>query len=100
MPLSIALLVLASALAHATTNAILKRSKDPENAIVAMMAITAISSVLIAFVRGTAMPSRAGIVWSVVSGLFEALYFSTLARAFVRAPLGSAYTIIRGGALI
>ena len=41
MTVAVVLLVLGSALAHATWNALLKRSRDPENTIVAMMGVAA-----------------------------------------------------------
>ncbi len=100
MSATVVLLVIASALAHATWNALLKRSTDPESSIAAMMSVGSAISVAIALGLGVPAPPLAGIVWCLVAGLLEAGYFVTLARALSRAPLGSVYTIVRGGALI
>jgi drug/metabolite transporter (DMT)-like permease len=100
MSATVVLLVIASALAHATWNALLKRSSDPENSIAAMM--TAGSAISIAIALGLRVPAPPilGTAWCLVAGLLEAGYFVTLARALSRAPLGSVYTIVRGGALV
>ncbi|MBX3211101.1 MAG: EamA family transporter [Labilithrix sp.] len=100
MPASIVLLVLASAIAHATWNAILKRCHDPERAVVGMMFLAAVCGVLCTVVLGTPAPSLTSLAWCVASGVLEACYFVTLARALSRAPLGTVYTVVRGGALV
>ena len=51
-------------------------------------------------VRAPAFPTSEGVAWAVVAGLAEAAYFVTLARSLERAPLGVAYTIARGGAIL
>jgi uncharacterized membrane protein len=100
MSLSVVLLVIGSALAHATWNAILKRSKDPENAIFAMMAVASAVGLIVAFALRMTMPTPKVLAWILASGLLEAAYFVALARALSRAPLGSVYTVVRGGALL
>ncbi len=100
MPASIVLLVLASAIAHATWNAILKRCHDPERAVVGMMFLAAVCGVLCTVVLGTPAPSLTSLAWCAASGVLEACYFVTLARALSRAPLGTVYTVVRGGALV
>lgn len=100
MPPAIVALVLASAFMHAAWNAILKRCKDPENAMVTMMLIGGASGCVVALSRGVAFPRGSSLFWCLVSGLLEAGYFATLARALARAPLGTVYTIVRGGALV
>lgn len=100
MATSTILLVLASSLAHASWNAILKRAKSPEDAIIGMMLFGGLGSGVVALVIGVPMPSRAVALWSLGSGVLETVYFITLARALARAPLGSVYTIVRGGALV
>ena len=100
MPASIVLLVLASAIAHATWNAILKRCHDPERAVVGMMFLAAACGVLFAVVLRGPAPPLARLAWCVASGVLEACYFVTLARALSRAPLGTVYTVVRGGALV
>jgi drug/metabolite transporter (DMT)-like permease len=93
-------LVLVSALAHAAWNAILKRSPDPENAVGGMAVVCAASSVATALALGAPLPPAKALALNVASGLLEAGYFVTLARALARAPLGSVYTVVRGGALV
>jgi drug/metabolite transporter (DMT)-like permease len=100
MPVSVVLLVIASALAHASWNAILKRCRDPEHAVVSMMFVAAACGVIFAVTFHTPAPAPASIAWSLAAGLLEAGYFVTLARALSRAPLGSVYTVVRGGALV
>jgi len=94
------LLVLASALAHASWNAILKRAKSPEDAIIGMMLVGGLGSAAVALVSGVPWPPLPAALWSFGAGLAETVYFITLARALSRAPLGPVYTIVRGGALV
>lgn len=100
MSITVVLLVIASALAHATWNALLKRSSDPEHAITAMM--TAASGIAVAIAIGLRVPTPplSAVAWCLVAGCLEAGYFVTLARALSRAPFGSVYTVVRGGALV
>jgi drug/metabolite transporter (DMT)-like permease len=100
VPASVALLVLASALLHAVWNAILKRRRDPEHAVFGVMFAAAAGAGLVALVRGAPAPPGTSLIWCFVSGVLEAGYFLTLARALTRAPLGPVYTTVRGGALI
>jgi drug/metabolite transporter (DMT)-like permease len=100
MPSSVVLLVVASAIAHAAWNAILKRCNDPENAVVGMMAVAGCAGLAAAVVLRVPPPMPASTAWCLVSGALEACYFVTLARALSRAPLGSVYVVVRGGALI
>jgi drug/metabolite transporter (DMT)-like permease len=100
VPISVVLLVIGSALAHAAWNAILKRTRDPENAVTSMMLVAAACSVGVALVLRVPAPSGTATAWCLVSGVLEAGYFVTLARALSRASLGSVYTVVRGGALV
>ena len=100
MPVSVVLLVIASALAHASWNALLKRSRDAEHAVVAMMFLAAVSGVIFAVVLRMPAPTPVSLAWCIVAGVLEAGYFVSLARALTRAPLGSVYTVVRGGALV
>lgn len=97
--------VLASALLHAAWNALLRRHPDPRSAGVAVVAIAAITALIVAacafaWTRAEPFPSARGLVASVVAGLFEAAYFASLARGLVAGPLGPVYTISRGGAVL
>ena len=100
MPVSVVLLVVASALAHASWNALLKRCRDAEHAVVAMMFLAATSSALFAVALGMPAPPPTSLAWCIAAGVLEAGYFVTLARALSRAPLGTVYTVVRGGALV
>ena len=93
-------LVLASAFLHALWNALLKRERDIETAAVGVLAVAALSSaLLVPLTPGASFPQAAGIYWACGAGLFEGVYFVALAMALLRAPLGFAYTVARGGAI-
>lgn len=100
MAASVVLLVIFSAVAHAAWNAILKRCRDPENAIVGVTGVATVAAALYAVARRVSLPSLECLEWSLLAGVLEAGYFVTLARALARAPLGSVYTVVRGGALV
>lgn len=100
LELTTTLLVLVSAAIHAVWNAIVKRTRAPEDAIVGAMVISAIAASGIALVFRPPWPPNASLGWCLASGALEAVYFSTLARALTRAPLGPVYTTVRGGALV
>jgi drug/metabolite transporter (DMT)-like permease len=94
-------LVLSSAFFHALWNALLKRHEDPEAAVVGVIAVTVVSGGLWALgLRGEAFPTSEALLWALVAGVLESGYLATLARALRRAPLGLAYTVSRGGALL
>ncbi|HEY2030423.1 MAG TPA: DMT family transporter [Myxococcales bacterium] len=98
-------LVLFSAFLHASWNALLKRERDKDRTLIAAVAIAAILAIAVAVVRaslaGTAhFATRASLLSALVAGLFEQIYFVTLARALERGPLGPVYTISRGGAVL
>ncbi len=94
-------LVLSSAFFHALWNALLKRQENPEAAVVGVIAVTVVSGGLWALgMRGEAFPTSQAVLWSLVAGVLESGYLAALARALRRAPLGLAYTVSRGGALL
>ncbi|WP_233261571.1 DMT family transporter [Vitiosangium sp. GDMCC 1.1324] len=94
-------LVLSSAFFHALWNALLKRHEDPESAVVGVIAVTVVCGGLWALgLQGAAFPSSGALFWSLAAGVLESGYLLTLARALRRAPLGLAYTVSRGGALL
>ena len=94
-------LVLASALLHALWNAALKRQRDPSSAAVAVLAVaSALAALVVPFVPGAAFPNATALALSLGAGLCEAGYFITLALALRDAPLGIAYTVARGGAVV
>jgi drug/metabolite transporter (DMT)-like permease len=94
------LLVLLSAFVHAVWNAILKRCRMPETAAVAMIAVGAATGWLAILVFQAPVPSGRALAWTLAAGMLEGCYVVALARALARAPLGSAYTVARGGALL
>ena len=100
MPIGVALLVVASAFVHAWWNALLKRSREPEHAVVGINAFAAVTSGIVAVALGARMPGGTPLFWVILSGVLEAAYFITLAKALTLAPLGPVYTIVRGGALV
>lgn len=100
MSVTALLLVLASALIHASWNAILKRSRQPEHAVIAGSAVSATFAVLVALPFGLDLGRGHAYVWCLVAGVLEAAYFQTLGRALARGTLGLVYTVSRGGALV
>jgi len=93
--------LLASAFLHASWNALLKRERSPELAVLGVLATGTASAALAALVHpGAGFPDRAGLLWSVAAGLFEGAYFVTLAAALARAGYGAVYAVARGGALL
>lgn len=100
MSVTVVVLVVLSAAVHAAWNALLKRRRDPESAVLGVMAASALTAILGALAFGGRIPPLRGTLFAVLAGLLEAGYFVTLARALARAPLGSVYTVVRGGALV
>lgn len=93
-------LVLLSAFLHALWNALLKRERDIEVATVGVLAVAALSSALALLLSpGVAFPERSAYAWALSAGVFEGGYFFALSMALLRAPLGFAYTVARGGAI-
>jgi uncharacterized membrane protein len=98
-------LVLFSAFLHASWNALLKREPDKDRTLIAAVAIGTLLAAAVAVTRAalTGTPhfaNTASFGWALVAGLFEQIYFLTLARALERGPLGPVYTISRGGAVL
>lgn len=94
-------LVLSSAFIHALWNALLKRQEDPEAGVVGVIGVAVVGGGLWALrLEGQAFPTWRGVAWGLAAGLWESGYLATLARSLRRAPLGLAYTVARGGALL
>ncbi len=99
-PVALAL-VLLSAFCHALWNALLKRHADPEAGVVGVTGVAVVLGGLWALGQpGEAFPSRQGVMWCLAAGGFEGVYLFSLARSLRDAPLGLAYTVARGGALL
>jgi drug/metabolite transporter (DMT)-like permease len=97
VPLSVLLLVLASALTHALWNAAIKRLDDPEAGALLIVAGAGLVSAALALASGKGLPPLESLPWVLASGGVEGLYFVTLTRALSRLPLGTAYGLTRGG---
>lgn len=94
-------LVLMSAFLHALWNALLKRQEDPESAMVSVVSVAIVLGGLWTLgLSGEAFATRSAWQWALVAGFFEGIYLFSLARSLRYAPLGLAYTVARGGALL
>jgi drug/metabolite transporter (DMT)-like permease len=98
-------LVLVSAFLHALWNALLRLEKDKDRALVCAVAVASGFALVVASIRFgvTGVPpfaTVASLLWSLLAGFLEWLYFIALARALAIGPLGTVYTISRGGAVI
>lgn len=58
------------------------------------------AAIAAAILPGRGFPTRHGLLWTGAAGVFEGLYFLTLAAALGRAPYGAVYAVARGGALL
>jgi uncharacterized membrane protein len=93
--------LLASAFLHAAWNALVKREREPQGAVLGVLAAALVFSAALALAfPGAGLPTRAALLWGVGAGVFEAVYFVTLGEALVRASYGAVYAIARGGALL
>ena len=94
-------LVLSSAFLHAWWNALLKRHPNPEVGVVSVIAIAVVGGGLWTLgMRGQAFPTVRGLAWALGAGACESIYLAALSRALKQAPLGLAYTVSRGGAML
>jgi drug/metabolite transporter (DMT)-like permease len=93
--------LLASAFLHASWNAMLKREHRPQGAVLGVLSSALVFAAAAAWVRpGRGFPAVEGLLWTGAAGLFEGLYFLSLAAALSRASYGAVYAIARGGALL
>jgi drug/metabolite transporter (DMT)-like permease len=97
-------LVLLSALLHALWNALLRLEAHKDRALVGAIVVASLFASAVAGVRwglGEApFATLPGLAFTIAGGLFEAVYFATLARAMELGRLGVVYTISRGGAVL
>lgn len=96
-------LVLGSAFLHAAWNALVKRTRDPNAAVHAVVATAGVLTGIVALVEwgtghGGATPRALGL--AAIAGVLEAGYFRALGRALSMGPLGPVYTISRGTAAL
>jgi drug/metabolite transporter (DMT)-like permease len=93
--------LLASAFLHAAWNGLLKRERDPQVAVLGVLAAAlALAAIGALTMPGAGFPGRSSLAWTIAAGLFEGAYFVTLAAALARATYGAVYAIARGGALL
>jgi uncharacterized membrane protein len=97
-------LTLVSALLHAAWNALLRLEPDKERGLVGAVTVGSLLALAVAGIRaalGEALfSSGASLAYTIGAGVFEAVYFVSLARAMERGRLGTVYTISRGGAVL
>ncbi len=97
-------LVLVSAFLHATWNALLRLEPDKDRGVVAAIGVASAFALVVAGIRwglgAVPFATTESFVWTVIAGVAEAIYFTTLARALERGRLGPVYTISRGGAVL
>lgn len=96
--------VLFSALLHATWNAMLRVERDKDRALIAAVLTATVIAIVVAVVRctitGEAPLPGWSAAWATLAGVFEWAYFYSLARALASGPLGTVYTISRGGSVV
>jgi drug/metabolite transporter (DMT)-like permease len=93
--------LLASAFLHAAWNALVKRERNPQLAVIGVLASAVVCSAAVALAApGSGLPGRATVAWTVAAGALQAVYFVTLGEALSRATYGAVYAIARGGALL
>lgn len=97
-------LVLISAFLHALWNALLRREEDRDRTLVVCIGVATVLATAVAGVRWglgeLPFATLASVAWAIGAGIVELIYFMTLARALDAGPLGSVYTISRGGAVV
>jgi drug/metabolite transporter (DMT)-like permease len=94
-------LVLSSAFFHASWNALLKRHPNPEVGVVSVISVSVVGGGLWTLgMQGQAFPTTSGLAWALAAGACESIYLASLSRALKAAPLGLAYTVSRGGAML
>jgi uncharacterized membrane protein len=100
----IVVLVLVSAFFHALWNALLRVEPDKDRGLVGAITVATLIAGVIAIARwvagDTPFATPAAVGYTIVAGVFEAVYFATLARALDRGRLGPVYTVSRGGAVL
>jgi uncharacterized membrane protein len=97
-------LVLLSALLHASWNALLRVEADKDRALVAAVCAATLLAATVGGIRWALgevpFATATSFGWTVAAGVFEWLYFASLAKALDKGSLGPVYTISRGGAIL
>jgi len=92
--------LLISAFLHASWNAVVKHSKDPELALLRILGTATGIAVVSAALIETFRAPQIFLLWAIGAGLFEAGYMYSLAKALAKSGLGMSYAVMRGGAMI
>ena len=95
------LVLVTSAFVHALWNALLKREREPQVAVAGVLSFALVIAAVTALVSARpGFETSAALGWGVAAGVFEGVYFVTLAAALARADYGIVYTVARGGAML
>lgn len=95
------LLLLLSALLHASWNALAKTSQDKESFLFLTILLSGLITIGMVLTWGQfQIPQGTAWLMAVLSGIFEGLYFLTLSKALRDSSLGQSYAIMRGGAMV
>jgi drug/metabolite transporter (DMT)-like permease len=97
-------LVLLSAFLHAAWNALLRVEPDKDRGLVGAVSLASAFACVIAGIRWglgeLPFATTEAVLYTLLAGAFEAVYFVTLARALELGRLGAVYTVSRGGAVL
>lgn len=98
-----AILLLLSALFHASWNALTKKSRDKDAFILGMTLVGGLLTAALIFITqrtstGLDNPQTWG--FTLLAGVFEGLYMAALSKSLTRTSLGKSYAIMRGGAMV
>ncbi len=97
-------LVLFSAFLHASWNALLRVEPDKDRGLVGAILLASLFAAVIAGARWIAgavpFATTEAVGWTLIAGVAEAVYFTTLAKALEVGRLGTVYTVSRGGAVL
>lgn len=97
-------LVLVSAFLHAAWNALLRVEPDKDRGLVGAITVASLFACVIAGVRWALgelpFATTEAVLYTLLAGAFEAVYFMTLAKALELGRLGAVYTVSRGGAIL
>jgi drug/metabolite transporter (DMT)-like permease len=95
------LVLVTSAFLHALWNALLKREREPQVAVAGVLSFALVFATVAALASSRpGFETAAALGWTIGAGLFEGVYFVSLAAALARADYGVVYTVARGGAML
>jgi len=103
------ILLIASAFLHALWNALGKKSENPSRQVTGILIIASLIAWIfslftlffeIPYFTGLPFPNSSAWYWGLLAGVCEGGYFISLALALSHAPVGVAYIIMRGGAML